>query len=176
MKKVLYILLSVSIVFTACKKEEGCTDPVALNYNSDAEEDDSSCNYESTFSLNVSGDSVISGNADMTLTSHLTVTNTSNKALNVRCRINPINQTSGTQFLFCWAEACYAEGTLISTNTVSMNSGQVVTFPDLTAHSGYYNAFGEKDAIAEIEYCFYDDANPEDETCFTVTFSPTASK
>ena len=38
MKKLLYPLLAVSILFTACKKEEqGCIDPNAINYNPDIE-------------------------------------------------------------------------------------------------------------------------------------------
>ena len=45
MKKLLYLLIATSLVFTACKKEEGCTDPIATNYNADAEEDDNSCTY-----------------------------------------------------------------------------------------------------------------------------------
>jgi hypothetical protein len=45
MKKVLYTLLAVSIIFSACKKEDevvtpteinGCTDSTATNYNSTA--------------------------------------------------------------------------------------------------------------------------------------------
>ena len=40
MKKIIYLLLVVSFVFTACKKEQGCTDTMATNYNVDAEEDD----------------------------------------------------------------------------------------------------------------------------------------
>ena len=43
MKKIFYLLLVVLFVFTACKKEEGCMDTMATNYNADAEEDDGSC-------------------------------------------------------------------------------------------------------------------------------------
>jgi len=45
MKKLLYLFLAVSFIFTACKKEQGCIDPIATNYNADAEEDDGSCTY-----------------------------------------------------------------------------------------------------------------------------------
>ncbi len=175
MNKALYILLAISMVFSACKKEEGCTDPIALNYNSDAEKDDGSCNYFSSPSLQVTGDTVVYGNTDP-ITSHLTVTNLSNSTLDVKCRINSIVQDSLTKVQFCWGEACYPEGVLVSGETVSIASNQAVVHPDAPAHSGYYNAYGNKDAIAEVEYCFYDIANPSDETCFTVTFNPTASK
>ena len=45
MKKLIYTLLAVSMIFTACKKEEGCTNATATNYNADAEDDDGSCTY-----------------------------------------------------------------------------------------------------------------------------------
>ena len=45
MKKLIYTLLALSMIFTACKKEEGCTDAIATNYNADAEDDDNSCIY-----------------------------------------------------------------------------------------------------------------------------------
>jgi hypothetical protein len=44
MKKILYLLLVVSIVFVACKKKtEGCTDSTMYNYNPSANEDNGSC-------------------------------------------------------------------------------------------------------------------------------------
>ena len=45
MNKILFIA-SILILFFACKKEQGCTNPLAINYNLDAEKDDGSCIYE----------------------------------------------------------------------------------------------------------------------------------
>lgn len=45
MKKIIYTLFAVSILFTACKKEEGCMDTIATNYNPDAELDEGNCTY-----------------------------------------------------------------------------------------------------------------------------------
>ena len=39
------MFLAVSFIFTACKKEEGCTDATATNYNADAEDDDGTCTF-----------------------------------------------------------------------------------------------------------------------------------
>ena len=45
----------MTIFTTGCAKEEGCTDPLATNFDADAEEDDGSCEYavsnETAFSL-----------------------------------------------------------------------------------------------------------------------------
>ena len=57
MKKLLYLFLVLPLIFSSCKKEEenntptpvlGCTDPQAVNYESDATQDDCTCLYDVT--------------------------------------------------------------------------------------------------------------------------------
>ena len=125
-------------------------------------------------SLLVTGDTLITGNPNVRLTSYLNVKNLANKTIDVRCRMTPIINVATTDLQFCWAGVCYPVGTLVSGLTASLTSGQLVMFPDMPAHSGYYDAFGLS-SIAKAEYCFYDDADSTDETCFTVTFDATTT-
>ena len=49
MKRIFVIFTTISLVFTACEKEEeiieGCTDTGSVNYNSNATNDNGSCKY-----------------------------------------------------------------------------------------------------------------------------------
>ena len=130
--------------------------------------------FVSAQSLLVTGDTLITGNPNARLTSYLNVKNLANKTIDVRCRMTPIINVAATDLQFCWAGVCYPVGTLVSGLTASLTSGQLVMFPDMPAHSGYYDAFGLS-SIAKAEYCFYDDADSTDETCFTVTFDATTT-
>ncbi len=77
MKKILlsklFMLTLITPLFliSSCSKKEGCTDPAAINYDQDAEEDDGSCEYEENNNGNDNGDSgepvVLSGTIDSPL-------------------------------------------------------------------------------------------------------------
>ena len=45
MKKLLLILFCLPLLFSSCKKKEGCTDFLADNYDIDVDTDDGSCQY-----------------------------------------------------------------------------------------------------------------------------------
>ena len=49
MKRIFVVLTTISLIFTACEKEEeiieGCTDTGAVNYNTNATNDNGSCKY-----------------------------------------------------------------------------------------------------------------------------------
>ena len=83
MKKIIYLFLTVSLIFSSCKKEEdevvtptvisGCTDSQATNYSSNATNDDSSCLYDisavwETTSAILNGEEMLGQTVDLDLT------------------------------------------------------------------------------------------------------------
>ena len=48
-KYLLITFTGILIISSSCKKVEGCTDPDAINYNSNVTKDDNSCIYESGY-------------------------------------------------------------------------------------------------------------------------------
>ena len=83
MKKIIYLFLTVSLIFSSCKKEEdevvtptvisGCTDSDATNYNASATSDNSTCMYDltgvwETTSAILNGEQMLGQTVDLDLT------------------------------------------------------------------------------------------------------------
>ncbi len=84
MKRELIILIFCILLFS-CKKEEGCTDPIALNYNIDATIEDESCIYPSIKNFNIGfGASVNGMPLELGQTGIFPFTNHSNDIYNIQ--------------------------------------------------------------------------------------------
>ena len=72
---------------------------------------------------------------------------------------------------FCWGPTCYppsSNETYTSANSLSINSGETLT--GLDSFIGYVNNLPENSSL-DIDYCFWVDGNPSDETCVVVTYT-----
>lgn len=62
-----YLLFSIvlgGLLLSACSKKEGCTDSTANNYDSEAEEDDGSCTFDTTETTNNTTDTTSTNNGN----------------------------------------------------------------------------------------------------------------
>jgi hypothetical protein len=93
------------------------------------------------------------------------VQNTSANFLEVRAKRVVQQTVQGSINYFCWG-VCFDEATNVSPLSVSqdMNAGDINN--TFYAHYRPQNNAGE----AIIQYCFFDAANPADETCQTVSY------
>ena len=101
-------------------------------------------------------------------TAYIDVTNTSNQDL--MFHVTRSSTTDLTNY-FCWGPTCYppnSNETYTSTNSLSINSGETLT--GLDAFIGYVNNLPENSSL-DIDYCFWVDGNPSDETCVVVTYT-----
>ena len=81
MKKYSLILIS-TLLFFSCKEEEGCMDPTALNYNSEASIDNGNCNYAPITNLNISFTQTVNG--DPLILNDMIYTNEANELYSIQ--------------------------------------------------------------------------------------------
>ena len=125
-------------------------------------------------SLTVTGDnSVLTSDVCLTTHSYLTVKNISNKEQTILCAKNVIDTSgiSGSSNYFCWGGTCYGSGTLISSDSLVLPSGQA----DASSFGGYFDAYCASGS-ATIEYCFYPINDPDDKSCIMVTYHGAATE
>ena len=122
-------------------------------------------------SLVVTGDnSVLNPDICQRTYSYLTVKNVSNKEHDVICEKNVISVPSGMDNTFCWGGLCYGVNTLVSTQFLTLNSGQ----GNSVSFTGYFDAYCEQ-GIGIVEYCFYPVSDTLDRSCITVTYHGSAT-
>lgn len=116
-------------------------------------------------SIDKSGEVTIYGlPSDATIDSKVKVTNNSGSEMNVHVKREIIENTFGTDELFCWGVNCYPPSTAQSPN------------PEPIAAGGTNESFkgqlypNGKEAIVKIKYCFFNADNPSEESCFTTVY------
>jgi hypothetical protein len=93
------------------------------------------------------------------------VQNISDNTLSVRCYRSVVEQVAGSENYFCWG-VCFTSATNISPVQAAqvMDAGQINN-----TFYAHYRANGNPGQTT-VKYCFFDNANPGDEACHTVTY------
>ena len=128
-------------------------------------------------SLELIGDSYVSGNPGIPIASYIIVKNTTSNSLDVRCQKNIIDTAAGTQNYFCWGMTCWPSSVYVSPDPDGIRTIPA-GYSDSTNFTGYYDAafsgIPSQDR-AVVEYCFYPLGNISDSTCLTVHFNDNTS-
>lgn len=131
-------------------------------------------------SLVITGDMYFNGDPINEISHHLDVKNTANKGITVVCQktilSSPVNLPTWAGAYYCFAGNCYSSSSTAPSSAALLGSGQTFSYAnnDLEAFSGYYNP-AETPGITTVIYCFYDQINPSDQTCVTVTYDITSA-
>lgn len=119
-------------------------------------------------SLMITGDTIVYGDPTVEIISHLTVKNISGQSLNVFCEKNVISQGWGGNNFFCWGGSCLPSSIFISPDFTTIDAGQGTN--EFQAHFT-----GNVGSTAVIEYCFYPENDPADESCIIINYGGSTS-
>jgi len=131
-------------------------------------------------SLVISGGDYFTSDPMTDIAHHLDIKNNSSTAITVVCQKTiismPNNLPSWGGASYCFAGNCYSAGSTLPSSPTVLGAGQELKWDDepLQAFSGYY-APAEFSGTSVVEYCFYDQNNPSDESCVIVTYEISGS-
>lgn len=121
MKKLIFLAALASIALVSCKKK-GCTDPQAVNYSSEAEKDDETCNFKPTIAI--TGATTINVTLGTTYNdAGATAMNKDGTAVNVTTDLSQVNTATTGSFIVAYT-ATNTHGTSTATRTVNVVIGQ----------------------------------------------------
>lgn len=126
-------------------------------------------------SIVVTGGDYFTSDIMTDITHHLDLKNNSSNTITVVCQKTIINMPNNLPVWggasYCFAGNCYSASSTLPSTPAVLAPGQEITYSnnDLEAFSGYYVP-AQVAGISVVEYCFYDENNPSDETCVTVTY------
>lgn len=134
-----------------------------------------SINLINAQSLVVTGDTYFTGLPIDQISHHLDVKNIANKAITVVCQKTYLSTPSALPnwagASYCFAGNCYSSSSTSPSSTALLGAGQSFSYAnnDLDAFSGYYDP-AETPGVTTVEYCFYDEINPSDNSCVIITY------
>lgn len=102
--------------------------------------------------------------SDFEIVSHITVKNTSDQDLVVKCRKQEIEVNPGTSNTFCWG-LCYAPTVFLSPLTITIPAGDTTQ-----EFSGHYMPQTNA-GMTKMCYSFFPVSNPNDSTYFYVNYN-----
>ncbi|MBX7182831.1 MAG: T9SS type A sorting domain-containing protein [Bacteroidia bacterium] len=108
-------------------------------------------------------DAVVSGTANQSMESYVTLINTQAYQITVGAKRKVISAVAGSTNFFCW-DVCYLA-------QVDSSSGELTIGAHDTLYNfyGHYNGEGNQ-GICVIEYCFFDIDFPADSACYRANY------
>jgi hypothetical protein len=131
-------------------------------------------------SIVVTGSDYFSSDMMTDITHHLDLKNNSSNTITVVCQKTiisiPNNLPVWGGASYCFAGNCYSASSTLPSTSAILAPGQEIKYinNDLEAFSGYYVP-AQIAGTSVVEYCFYDENNPSDETCVIVTYEISAT-
>ena len=159
-----YILLvSFLLLFTHCS-EPGCMDVIACNYNSEATEDDGTCEIPLENPIEIIYiDDYVSGTVGEDLISHIYVRNSSCETMTDLIVRKIFTTVPDVTVYFCFNDICFPSTTITAPNPLTLE-----TFETDDYFKGYLNS--DISGVFEVKYRFYLQGQPSQSVEVSVTY------